>query len=78
MMSAWAEWSGAGQAELWDGLERGIGGILGIAGREFLLIVAGRAVIARQLRVVVVFEGVGELAKVFDELGGRLVGEIDR
>ena len=38
----------------------------------------GRLVIAPELCVVMGFEGVGEFAKVFDEFGGRLVGEIDR
>ena len=49
-----------------------------IVGIEVLLIVAGRLVIAPELCVVVALEGVGELAEEFNELGGRLIGEIDR
>jgi hypothetical protein len=34
-------------------------------------------VIAPELCVVVALEGVGELAEVINELGGRLIAEID-
>ena len=44
---------------------------------EVLLSVVGRAVIARELRVIVALEGFGKLVEVLDELGGRLIGEID-
>ena len=70
-----SEVAGRRTAELCDGLKRGIGGI---AGMEVLLSVVGRAVIARELRVVVALEGFGELAEELNELGGRLIGEIDR
>ncbi len=59
-------------------LERGIGGILGITGMEILRIVAGRAVITRDLRVVLALEGFGELLEKLKEFGGRLIGEIGR
>ena len=40
--------------------------------------VVGRAVIARELRVLVALEGFGDLVEERHELGGRLVREIDR
>jgi hypothetical protein len=49
-----------------------------IVGIDVLLIVAGRLVIAPELCEVVAFEGFGELVEELDELGGRLIGEIDR
>ena len=73
-----SEVAGRRTAELCDGLKRGIGGICGIAGMEVLLSVVGRAVIARELRVVVALEGFGELTEELNELGSRLIGEIDR
>ena len=71
-------WNGAGRSELCDRLKRRIGGIRGIAGMEVWRSVAGRLVMAPELCEVVAFEGVGELAEEFNELGGRLIGEIDR
>ena len=45
---------------------------------EFLPSVVGRAVITRDLRVVVALDGFGELLEELKEFGGRLIGEIDR
>ena len=45
---------------------------------EILLIVAARAVITRDLRVVLALDGFGELLEKLKEFGGRLIGEIDR
>lgn len=49
-----------------------------MAGMEVWRSVVGRLVIAPELCAVVAFESVGELAKVLDEFGGRLIREIDR
>ena len=70
-----SEVTGRRSAELCDGLKRGIGGI---AGMEVLLSVVGRAVITRELRVVLALDGFGELLEKLKEFGGRLIGEIDR
>jgi len=45
---------------------------------KVLLSVAGRAVIARNLRIVLALEGFGELLEELKELGGGLIGETDR
>ena len=49
-----------------------------VVGMEVVLSVVGRAVIARELRVIVTLEGFGELAEELNEFGGRLIGEVDR
>ena len=51
---------------------------MGITGIEILLIVAGRAVITRDLRVVLALDGFGELLEKLEEFGGCLIGETDR
>ncbi len=63
MTAAWVRWHDAGRAEPCNGLKRGIGGICWIAGIEVVVSVVGRAVIARELRVVVALEGFGELVE---------------
>ena len=45
---------------------------------KVLLIVAGRAVITRDLRIVLALDGFGELLEKLKEFGGRLIGETDR
>ena len=68
----------SGRAEPGNGLKRGIGGICGIVGIKVVVSVVVRAVIARELRVVVALESFGELVEELNKFGGRLIGEIDR
>ena len=78
MSAEWEKRPETGRAELCDRLKRRIGGICGIAVMQVGGAVVGGVVIAPDLCVVVAFEGVGERVKVLDELGGRLIGQIDR